>query len=532
MKRAGREKNEMQRREFLQQAGLLCGKAGLGGSAALGSVASGMVPIAAWADDSKNSGPVDCGPPPKAKPQHRKGGESFPPLPLPVTPLRRTEKKRPPAPPPLVGKMAMGPVRWTTRDGKRVKQRDWMTDPADVNTLLAWTNDKLGIQYRSIEADFEHFSFDPRELPALLFAGHNNFTLNDDVRSRLARYVQDGGLIIGDACCGWEDFTESFRKEMELIFPGRPLRKILPDDPILSSYYKLDEFTYKEGDSKLFTEGSCLETINFGCRSGVIFSPRDMTCGWDGHEHPRGVRHTIDQARQLGANIITYLLGTYQLGRFLATTKVYHEATAPSRDDFIFAQLKHEGDWDPDPSAVHGLLKHARDNSTMEVKFRREDVTLSDAKMATCPLLYMTGHEEFHWSDEELARLRNYLSAGGMFLADACCGRTTFDTAFRREIARVLPDKTLEKLEPDHPIYHCHYDIEQVGYTPRVREDFGDFTTPQLEGIMLDGRLAVVYSRFDLGNGWEQFPHAYSYGIKDADALRIGTNTIVYAITH
>ena len=46
---------------------------------------------------------------------------------------------------------------------------------------------------------------------------------------------------------------------------------------------------------------------------------------------------------------MTYLLGSYQLGRFLSSTKVYHEADAPSRDDFIFAQLVHDGDWDPIP---------------------------------------------------------------------------------------------------------------------------------------------------------------------------------------
>ena len=95
----------------------------------------------------------------------------------------------------------------------------------------------------------------------------------------------------------------------------------------------------------------------------MIFSPCDLTCGWDGHEHPRGLRVVIDQARQFGANLITYLLGTFQLGRFLSTTKVYYEAEAPSRDDFVFAQLIHEGDWDPDPSGVYNLLKYAHDNS-------------------------------------------------------------------------------------------------------------------------------------------------------------------------
>ena len=47
---------------------------------------------------------ADHGPPP-AKPKRIKGGEAFPPLPLPVTPLRRTERKREPAPPALIGKV-------------------------------------------------------------------------------------------------------------------------------------------------------------------------------------------------------------------------------------------------------------------------------------------------------------------------------------------------------------------------------------------------------------------------------------------
>jgi hypothetical protein len=42
----------------------------------------------------------------------------------------------------------------------------------------------------------------------------------------------------------------------------------------------------------------------------------------------------------------------------------------------------------------------------------------------------------------------------------------------------------------------------------------------------------VVYSKFDLGNGWEQFPHPYSHGLKDESALAIGMNILVYAVTH
>jgi hypothetical protein len=319
---------------------------------------------------------------------------------------------------------------------------------------------------------------------------------------------------------------------MEAIFPQRPLRKVTPDEPLLASYYKLGDFQYQKADGSRYAAPPCIEGVSLGCRLGVIYSPADLTCGWDGHDHPRGLRVEINQARQIGANYITYLLGNYQLARFLSTNKVYHEASAPSRDDFVMGQIVHEGDWDPDPSAIHALLKYVKDQSTLEVKFKRANVRLTDPQVANYPLLYMTGHYEFVWGDEEATRLQRYLQAGGMLIADACCGRLAFDLAFRRELAKVFPGQRLEPLPLNHPVYNIHNDIRTVEYTPRAQEDLGVPAVPALEGITLDGRLAVVYSRFDLGNGWEQFPHPYSYGYRDQDALQIGTNLLVYAVTH
>ena len=53
-----------------------------------------------------------------------------------------------------------------------------------------------------------------------------------------------------------------------------------------------------------------------------------------------------------------------------------------------------------------------------------------------------------------------------------------------------------------------------------------------IAGCQVDNRLVVIYSKFDLGNGWEQFPHAYSYGLNDESALQIGSRVLVDATTH
>ena len=82
-----------------------------------------------------------------------------------------------------------------------------------------------------------------------------------------------------------------------------------------------------------------------------------------------------------------------------------------------------------------------------------------------------------------MARLQRYLKAGGVLLADACCGRVAFDMAFRQRDRQGVPRPASWRRSPaDHPIYHSHYDIRTVEYTPRIREDFGQFDTPELEG--------------------------------------------------
>ena len=58
--------------------------------------------------------------PPRAKPHRRSAGESLPPLPLPATPLRRSERKRQPAPPALIGMITFAGSRFVVEDGKRI----------------------------------------------------------------------------------------------------------------------------------------------------------------------------------------------------------------------------------------------------------------------------------------------------------------------------------------------------------------------------------------------------------------------------
>ena len=76
-----------------------------------------------------------CGPPPRKNPQRQTAAEGMPPLPLPATPLRRSEPKAEPAPPIMIAKLEYG----TTQD--------WNTDPGDVDNLMRHCRYELGLWY-------------------------------------------------------------------------------------------------------------------------------------------------------------------------------------------------------------------------------------------------------------------------------------------------------------------------------------------------------------------------------------------------
>lgn len=473
-----------------------------------------------------------CGPPPPAAPKRRTGGESFPPLPLPATPLRRSEQKREPAPPALIGKVAYVPPKWVNTDGQRYLFRDWTTDPGDMTALLNWTNAQLGIRYRSMQVELDKFSYDPAEMPVLYFTGHEGFTLDPKTLAQVQRYVLDGGYLLGDACCGSPAFYASFRAMVAALFPDREIF-LLPDDhPVYSAFYRVRTVRYQDEKKGQYTAAPVMYGVNIGCRTAVLFWPADLSCGWDGHVHEAGFRVLPDHARQLGANLITYILANYQLGRFLATEKVYYQSGEHTRDEFVFAQVVHEGDWDPSPSAVMNLLKYAAANTTMEVQFKRANVRLSGVEAFAYPILYLTGHRDFELKDDEVKRLRAYLTSGGILLADACCGRGGFDAALRREVRRVLPGKDLEPLPSDHPLYTARFNVTQVRYSDPVRELSPGLAAPTLEGITYNGHLVVIYSRYGLGSVWDEYERPYARSYAPADALRLGTNVLVYAMTH
>lgn len=182
------------------------------------------------------------------------------------------------------------------------------------------------------------------------------------------------------------------------------------------------------------------------------------------------------------------------------------------------------GDWYANPSSLPNLLAAIRERTTIATTPREVTLALSDPELWTVPYLYMTGHGNLAWSEDDLITLRRWIVRGGFLHVDDNYG---LDDSFRREIARLFPDRPLVEVPLDHPIYHVIYAFPDG--LPKIHAHDGE--PAQGFGIFVDGRLAVFYSyQSDLGDGWEDPDvHHDPPELREA-ALRMGVNLFAYAL--
>ncbi|MBU0638932.1 MAG: DUF4159 domain-containing protein [Planctomycetes bacterium] len=405
-------------------------------------------------------------------------------------------------------------LRWARDD-------EWNPDRHDVEHLVAFIGDKLGEPVTWQVVEFEAPLEEWLAAPILYLHGHQFPRWTPEQRAKLRAYIEAGGLLLAEACCGRQAFVAGFNKFVAETFPEVPLRELSGEHPVYHSFYDL--------------EPSGLTGLDLGCRTSVIFSPRDLSCLWEQADLPR----LSEEAFKLGTNIAAYASGRQPLrDRLDVITIPQLEAAAdpgpPPGDAFRMAQIIHNGDWRPDPLALVHFAEFLHDELGLDVVTRYRQIRLTDPDLSSCPILYMVGHYDFQLSEAERDALAAHLRRGGFLLAEACCGRVAFDQAFRRILRETFPDQTLEPLPVDHAVFQGKpgFDMQSVRYKEPVLRSEPDLNTPRLWGLTLDGRLCVVYSPYALGCGLDGHVCYGCRGLLDEDARRLTANIVLYALTH
>lgn len=193
---------------------------------------------------------------------------------------------------------------------------------------------------------------------------------------------------------------------------------------------------------------------------------------------------------------------------------------------FQIARLKYQGggDWYNDPDASPNLCRELTTRFGIPASLDEAQTTLLDDNLYNYPFLFVTGHGNIAFSDEEVARLRHFLETGGFLYADDDYG---MDESFRREMKRVFPNNELVELPFDHPVYHQVYDFDSG--PPKIHEHYEG--RPQGYGLYVGSRMVVYYTyNSNVSDGWTA-AHDDPPEVRE-QAFRMGINIVRYFLTN
>ena len=130
------------------------------------------------------------------------------------------------------------------------------------------------------------------------------------------------------------------------------------------------------------------------------------------------------------------------------------------------AVLKYNGggDWYSNPTALKNLIQYCNTNISTKITSKPETVETNSIEIFNYPIVFMTGHGNVFFGENDIENLKKYLSSGGFLHISDNYG---MDTYIRREMKKVFPELGFQEIPYNHPIYHQTYNFERL---PKIHE--------------------------------------------------------------
>ncbi|MEO7773418.1 MAG: DUF4159 domain-containing protein [Steroidobacteraceae bacterium] len=156
-------------------------------------------------------------------------------------------------------------------------------------------------------------------------------------------------------------------------------------------------------------------------------------------------------------------------------------------------------------------------------------VELGSDEVFDYPFAYVSEPGEMQLTDQEVVNLREFVLRGGFILVDDFDGSWQFEQ-LRAQIRRAFPRKDLVPLSVDEQIFHINFDLTNFDRMA-ANVPGGEITYYGLHDDK-DRLVLVAGHNNDLANFWEWYDQPSMPLEPAADAFRLGTNVVLYSLTH
>ncbi len=400
--------------------------------------------------------------------------------------------------------------------GDRQKLANWNQRPRDLANLSNWVSNQTE---RTLNWQIVNLNVDPDEWldsPILFIAGDQNLNFGAEGEAKLKKFIEDGGLILGNADCGSRNFADSFRRIGQKLFPAYEFRALPANHPIMVG----QQFNLSSKGSTLNLMG-----LSNGVRELMLLIPHaDPSKAWQ--------MQTVggkEELHQIAANIFLYAIDRRNLRNKGDTYVVQpNKSISPTRQ-IKLARLQYAGNWDPEPAGWRRLGAILRNDQKVDLQVA--PIKLGEGKLKDYRLAHLTGTGQFRLSDTERGELKSFIDSGGLLIVDAAGGAATFTESLENELKELFPRSAvpLPVLKPEHPIFSSPQKIQDVEYRSHAKRILGNLKTPQLRALERDGRVLMFVSHEDLSGGLVGEPVDGVHGYEPKSATALMTNIVLFA---
>ena len=413
----------------------------------------------------------------------------------------------------------------------------WNQHPQDLQNLVMQTEKRwdMYLTWQTMEIELVNVG-DLLESPVLFISGKGSMQLTTKQKTVLQQYVNQGGFLFVENACGDAQFDQEFRLLMKELFPDSPLAPLAPDHALW--------FADQNIPSEFVGQIHGLQTC---CRTSIVYVTTDLGCFWELYNPrpdsgiPDNVNQQIQDRLAIGTNVLTYATNR-RLKEKLDRPQLSidtSETASVLRKTLKIPKVNHSGGANEAPNALNNLLGSLQQEAGIRVSVGTHMVSLTDS-IEQYPILFVHGRRTFQWTAAERQALRKYVESGGLLFADSICASSQFAESFRREMRLTFPEQVLRRLPTEHELFTSDFggfDVRQVTLrSPASQQDSSPSrinelkVTPHIEGIQLDGRLAVAFSPYDLSCALENQVSLECRGYIQKDAARVGSNIVIYAL--
>jgi Domain of unknown function (DUF4159)/Prenyltransferase and squalene oxidase repeat len=185
--------------------------------------------------------------------------------------------------------------------------------PRAVSTLIEYLGRenpfRMSSEHRMISITEEEL----QKYPITFMHGRGELRFNEAQRSALRTYFNNGGFLFADAICSDEQFTSSFRREMEVIL-GANLKPMDANHEVLrgTSFKGFDIKQVSVIDPKrgaasaTYRTAPKLEFASIEDHVAVVFSPLDLSCALESRHSLQCHGYVRDDAARIGINVLLF----------------------------------------------------------------------------------------------------------------------------------------------------------------------------------------------------------------------------------